>query len=266
MPGARSVNGYLLAGKDPNTACLGAGKENYWTLRISPIPHPFASFDPKEGPLDGYALHSRCWDLIENRVGSLAMSRLDLIATALRDQWRDIISQECNGETGTTGYLNFKSYHDLDGYKLKDPRFILEVNSLFQDGAQLSTNEDSRNDNSRNLLTYKYKVPPEIKYLIAEYLDLTETYNMLAAFDEKFPVDFWKKHVPTDLIFELENIRDNNTSFWAYIAVEIEKREIVGGWNETWNGIWNRRRILNKISPIKQRVLEAINEEQCEAS
>ncbi|PGH11100.1 hypothetical protein AJ79_05045 [Helicocarpus griseus UAMH5409] len=221
MPGGRTLDGRLFAPRDPETACLGAGKANFQTLRVYPIPHPFSENYYKSGDektsfdLNGYVLHSRCWDLLERLMGpTQATLHLDKITTALRAQWNDIITSDPSKEQKeSSGYRN-------DKYP---PNDIVSV--------------------------FKHRVPLEIKYLISEHFGL--------------------KYVPVELLFELKNGADdvrNNDSYsngdrlfaWDYIAVEIERRDILG----SALGIGNRRRILRMLIPISQNVMKAIDSQK----
>jgi hypothetical protein len=83
MPGARTPSRHLLAGRDRAAAWLGGVRENSETLPVSPVRHPFLLGLPEEAPVEGYVLHSRCWDLLELRLGLEASLRLDLITGAL---------------------------------------------------------------------------------------------------------------------------------------------------------------------------------------
>ena len=38
---------------------------------------------------------------------------------------------------------------------------------------------------------------------IADYLTTQELYTMLTAFEEEFPIEYWKRQIPVDLFFEL---------------------------------------------------------------
>lgn len=253
---------YILAPRDPTIACIGAAKENSKTLRVSPNPHPFSYYAPRRGHLEGYVVHSRCWDLIERKIGSgsLATSRLDLIAQALQKQWDDIIPEVSNRDKHPASwYFDFSNYQNLDDHdKLQDPLFIPEVDSLLQDCAQFSASRVLQEavSVSADVLSSKYNVPLEIKYLIAQHLNLEDTYNMLIAFGEIFPMEYWKKHVPTDVIFGLEQV-DHDSFPWPCLAVEIENRAIL----KKANGIFNRKRILSMLNPIMDFVLRECNNE-----
>lgn len=256
MPGARNGQ-YLLACRDPATACLGAARENSDTLRVSPVQHLFSYGVSGGGHLKGYPVHSRCWDLIEHKFGPLATLRLDLIATALRKQWYDIIPRISHPQLPTSLRYNFRQYQGVeDNDQVEDPMFIPKLDTLLQDCTNLPAN-DSQEIVSLDILSSKYNIPLEITYLIADRLNLRDTYNMLAAFGGKFPVDYWKRHIPsTDIIFELKKF-DSDSFLWPYISVEIESRGVM----ETY-GIWNRKRILAMLNLINQLVNTELNNEQ----
>ncbi|PGH02853.1 hypothetical protein AJ79_07509, partial [Helicocarpus griseus UAMH5409] len=202
MPGSRTPSGYFLAGRDPASACLGGARVNAQTLQVTSIPHPFSDYTCHRGLLKGLVLHSRCWDLIEMRLGPRAASRLDLISAALEH--------------------HFEKRHD--------PLFIPEVSRLVQACARFSeTVEVQRRSMDSGKTHYSNNAfPPEIYYFVADHLNLADTYSMLLAFGLRFPTSYWKRHIPTDLIFELENVNDK-TFPWDYAAVELEKRNILHG-------------------------------------
>lgn len=190
MPGARTLSEYVLVGRDPASACLGGGRENSQTLRVSPLPHPFSSYTPKEAPLEGRVLHSRCWDLIELRVGTQAASRLDLVVAALERQWwEDIIPRICHGETQFAAFYTFSRSQEINrSDKQHDPIRIPEVDTLLDDCTRLSASRESQSSSLKSGRTFKVAIPLEIHYLVAEYLNLADTYNMLLAFGVRFPV------------------------------------------------------------------------------
>ncbi|KAK2760821.1 hypothetical protein FQN54_002059 [Arachnomyces sp. PD_36] len=262
LPTARNEKKYLLAPKDPNIACLGDARRNSWTLPITPVQHPlttdFTSFRP--GPFDGYVMHSRCWDIIELQLGPAAASRLDLIASSLVGMWQDIVSGKSEGNTGLEGVDPYPWYYDFDNDLARpEPLYINQVDELLYDCRRLLKTRFSRT--TKNLLTFKYNLPQEIQYLITGYLRLFDIYNMLTAFDETFPVSFWEKRVPLDLLFEFKKIfseNGHNTLLWAYVATEIYRRCLLS----PCTGMLNRRRILDKITPLKKRVLEAMEDEE----
>lgn len=255
MPGARNGQ-YLLACPDPATACLGATRENSDTLRVSPVQHPFALYYvPKDSHLKAYTVHSRCWDLIEHKIGPLATSRLDLIVAALRKQWDDIISLLAQPPIRLCyKFKRYQGFEDID--QAADPMFINELKPLLQNYANLPANPYQQETASLGIINSKYNIPLEITYLIVDHLNLRDTYNMLIAFGEKLPVNFWKRHIPTDILFEFERF-DHDSFLWSNIAVEIESRGIL----ET-HGIWNRKRVLGMLNPIKQFVNTELNNEQ----
>lgn len=259
MAGARNGQ-YLLACQDPDTACLGATRENSNTLRVSPVQHPFSNCVSKGSHLKGYPMHSRCWDLIEQRLGSLATSRLDLIVAALRKQWDEIIPRISRSSTSAAELsYNFGRYYQglQHSYQVEDPMFIPPLNTLLQTCTDLSSaNKGSRETISLNILGSKYNVPLEITYLIADCLSLRDTYNMLIAFGEKFPPNYWKRQIPTDILFELEKF-DDNPFLWPYIAPKIESWGILNTY-----GIGNRKRILGMVDGIKRLVDTEVNKER----
>ncbi|KAK2757602.1 hypothetical protein FQN54_004571 [Arachnomyces sp. PD_36] len=251
MPGAKNGQ-YLLVCRDPATACLGAIRENSAALRLLPTKHPFAFTDTGGGLLKAYTVHSRCWDLIEHEFGSLATSRLDLIVTALQRQWDDVISQL----PGPSEYHLAKHQGLDDSEKLRDPMFIRGVETLLQDCKDLSESQNLQATASRSILSSKYNVPLEIVYLIADYLSFRDTCNMLLAFGGELPASYWKRYVPTEILFEFKTL-DHDSPLWPYIAAIIETRGILKS-----DEIWNRKRILGMLKPIKQYINEELKKER----
>jgi hypothetical protein len=152
--------------------------------------------------------------LIERRVGQQAALHLDIIVSALQKQWDTIAPQ-------FSGFYAFMRHHGLDDSENRhDPLFIPTLDDLFQECARRGS-EVQRKPSVQSLLTSKYKLPLEIKYLIAGYLSLEDTSHMLLAFGEEFPPRYWKQHALTDLLFELEHF-DNEAFAWDILAVAIE--------------------------------------------
>ncbi|EEQ31818.1 uncharacterized protein MCYG_04637 [Microsporum canis CBS 113480] len=94
-PGARTLkNKYILSLRDSTAACIGLTKENSDALQVSPVPHPFTPSDfDDNSSLEGYPIHSRCWDLIEHHIGPVAGFKLDLLVAALHKQWDKLMPQ-----------------------------------------------------------------------------------------------------------------------------------------------------------------------------
>ncbi|PGH17917.1 hypothetical protein AJ79_00816 [Helicocarpus griseus UAMH5409] len=292
IPGGRTVYHRLLAPCDPKAACLGAGEPDSKTLQLYPIRHPFSdkyNYPEDDGwdHLEGYVIHSRCWNLIDHALGKkIASSRLESIAAALRDQWDGIIASEaCGGKSGSVGFSKFRDHHSLfnnDIENRRDPFFIQELDILAWEAEQLvllardrasgledHNDDDLTSSNSTVFRLFKYKVPLEIKYLIADHLSLADTRRMLMAFGDTFDVNFWKWRVPSELLFEFkDDLKDSSSSSdgndsnggkmfaWDYVAAEIERRGVL-----SWPGVKNRRRILNMLNPVVESVLGAVSVE-----
>ncbi|EZF79046.1 hypothetical protein H105_00014 [Trichophyton soudanense CBS 452.61] len=229
-PGARTLKGrHILSLRDPASACIGFTKENSDALKVTPVPHPFTPHDSDDdnSSLEGYPLHSRCWDLIQHNIGPVAGFKLDLLVAALRKQWDDLMPQLVAASTnyysplyagpfdyflaGRLGHskeyrrvLAFRDYMHWDNksfprqptLSLPDPVFIPELDSLFQNCRQKSS---LIRRSSKRILTLDYRLPLEILMCIADYLTTQELYTMLTAFEEEFPIEYWKRQIPVDL-------------------------------------------------------------------
>lgn len=111
-------------------------------------------------------------------------------------------------------------------------------------------------------LFVKHSVPPEIIYLISEYLEVTDARNMVIAFGEQLPVHYWRKRI-SDLFIEVEDA-DSDKIDWPYLAVMLNKKYILehkGNEQEEplSRRLWNRKRIIDMLRPIKQRVLQEMS-------
>ncbi|EFR05086.1 hypothetical protein MGYG_08095 [Nannizzia gypsea CBS 118893] len=222
-PGARILKEkYILSLRDPTAACIGRAKENAGALQVSPVPHPFTprDFDDSNSSLQGYLIHSRCWDLIEHNIGPVAGFKLDLLVAALQKQWDNLMPRLQAGpfcdyiqthlskhEKEHRCILAFEDYMHWDNkttpghsseacWSLPDPIFIPELDSLFQDCKQKSS---VMKRSLRQTLTLDYRLPLEILMCIADYLTFQELYTTLTASEEEFPVGYWKQRIPVNL-------------------------------------------------------------------
>lgn len=86
---------------------------------------------------------------------------------------------------------------------------------------------------------------------IADYLTTQELYTMLTAFEEEFPIEYWKRQIPVDLFFEL-NYVDSESFPWAFFVSEVLSQNL----HEKSGELWNRMHIMKLLAPIKDYMLQ----------
>ncbi|KAK2818409.1 hypothetical protein FQN49_007929 [Arthroderma sp. PD_2] len=267
LPGARTMEGkYILAPRDPNVACIGGMRENSEALKVCPVPHIFSYLTQCENNLEGLIIHSRCWDMIEHQIGSLAVTRLDLVAEALQRYWQRTLQSLRNDSslkhespydlcyTFNLWHNSRDEYYGSGGFgspkpPVGDPMFVPEVSALLQEQPQFSFRQQAAKGNALCLLTRRYALPLEIKYLIAGHLGIEDVCNMLLAFGEEFPVNYWRQQAHGDIIFELDSVDPDRLPF---LAREIIKRGLL----QEVEGLQFRQRLIETLVPIKQDILE----------
>lgn len=280
LPGARRGGKYLLVPYHRDRACLGApdnppsdgiGEQGQASDRNAvvaaiPVPHPFSDLIQEEGYLDGYVVHSRCWTLMEKHIGAQAIERLDLVVPALGEQWDQLMDclQLPHGYF-PNAYIAFLEFQDWKWRTLEDcdPLHIPEIKRIFQKSASSRTRQRKKsiaNVPAKRLLA-KHGIPAEIIYLIAEFLEVADARNMLIALGEHLPVHYWRKRI-RDIFIEVEDA-DPGRIDWPYLAVMLDVKDDIFGpkslnhpENDLSNRLWNRRRIIDMLRPIKQRVLQ----------
>lgn len=186
LPGAKKDGKYLLALKDSSRAHLGTTDWDSKFLAVCPVPHPFAERTQESSRLEGYAIHSRCWTLLEREVGG---APLETIILALRKEWRRITGmlsslrhdKEYAGIADDDDDEFFRIFQcwplGIDFTWLPDPIRVREVRTIIRKSVNSLKRKCANPDTRRpvNFLSAKYGVPLEILYLISECLgDIAE--------------------------------------------------------------------------------------------
>lgn len=104
-------------------------------------------------------------------------------------------------------------------------------------------------------------VPLEIAMLIVDtiYHDdgygldgITDTRNLLAAFQWDLPVSYWQSRCKPDLIFEVKDLIDGGVSVdWSELCLGLEELLFDEEWYST-SGLRNRGRIFGMLGRIKE--------------
>ena len=115
---------------------------------------------------------------------------------------------------------------------------------LHKDTRKARRNRASEGQATLNISSLRFNIPQEIKYLIAEYLNAQDTSNMLATFDERFPSDYWKKHVSIDALFEFDSVNSDMID-WQFVARQIKARGLSYA-----RGVVERRIHMQAFDPI----------------
>lgn len=252
MPGATIEGGYAIVPRDQNRAFIGEPKENSETLRVSYVAAPFSEErNPGESQLQGYSIHSRCWDLFARQVSPQTISRLDLIASCLQKlshtslpSYRDLLAGM--QKPGVRCFCGSCTCRSGVSHWARDPVFIPELDKLFHEGIRKARRNKAskKRQATLSILSLRFNLPQEIKYLIAEYLDAQDTSNMLAAFSERFPPGYWKKRISTDTLFEFESV-DPDMIDWEFVAQQVEARGLLDA-----RGVIERGLRMQAIDPI----------------
>lgn len=279
LPGARRGGKYLLVPRNRDRACLGAPEsppsdgtteegqvsDKKAVVAAVPVPHPFSSLRHEDGRLDGYVIHSRCWTLMEKHIGSQAMARLDIVVSALHEQWDRILDcLQRQPRDFPWAYRDFLDYQDWQyrGFHACDPLHIPAINKIFQTSVSSRTRQKKK-DVAKIPVRRSRGVPTELIYHIAEYLEVIDARSMSIAFGESLPGSYWRKRI-SDIFTEVENI-DPDRIDWSYLAVMLnttmtedmfELKAINDPQIDLSVRLWNRRRIINMLHPVKQRVLQ----------
>lgn len=283
LQGARSGGKYLLVPPDRERACLGAPEEPPidWPVKQGqefdnrkaviaaiPVPHPISNLQHTEGRLEGYVVHSRCWTLAEKHLGSQAIGRLDLVVLALREQWNRLIGclQRQRGDFPDL-FCALVHYQNWQRRWLQncDPLHIPEIQKAFRSSVGSRTRQrKTETPNVVRCLFAKHGVPPEIIYLIAGYLEVTDARNMLVAFGEQLPVHYWRKRI-SDIFVEVDDA-DPGRIDWPYLAARLNRIDSFDpleheryDLTQLPERVWNRKRIINMLRPVKQQVLQEIH-------
>ncbi|RMJ24773.1 hypothetical protein PHISP_04360 [Aspergillus sp. HF37] len=183
LPGVKMDGKYLLVPRNRSRACLGAPEWDSKFLAVCPVFHPFAERTQESNRLDGYAVHSRCWTLLEREVGD---APIEIIILALRKEWRRIMEM-LSSQRHDEKYAVIAAFDDDEFFRayqcwplgfeftwLPDPIYVREVRTVIRKSInslkRKCTNPDTRGP--VNYLSAKYDIPLEILYLISECLAL----------------------------------------------------------------------------------------------
>jgi hypothetical protein len=283
LQGAQSGGEHLLVPPHRTRACIGAPEKppSDWPVggarvfsrkaivAAIPVPHPFSDLKPEASRLEGYAVHSRCWTLMEKYLGSQAIARLDLVVSTLQEQWGLLIDHLEHQPADADSLDLFGAFARYQGWTYPgpaecDPLHIPEISNIFRQSVSSRTRQkkkDLANGTVRRLFT-KRGVPPEIIFLIAEHLEVTDARNMEIAFGEQLPVNYWRKRI-LDIYVEADDV-DADRVDWGYLAMRLDmkidfKPMAFGPFEKLSERLWNRKRIMDMLRPVKQRVLQEIH-------
>ncbi|OJJ43561.1 hypothetical protein ASPZODRAFT_145916 [Penicilliopsis zonata CBS 506.65] len=241
MVGAR-VSCLLLVPPDSEMAYIGAPayKKNKY-ITVSPMRHPLARWrrkrekEEEENIVKGYAVHSRCWTLLERQLGSERMQHLDLVIAALKEYWK------------TGRRPNLYSTAMCPCY---DPVHIPVVDKMMRTSVKTTGSSIGF-----AYLSTQFGLPLEIKYMVIEYLDVVSVRNMLWAFNEVLPASYWLAMMPTDLLFEIRDKEDAapGTVNWASIAVLVIHRKVLEKWQVSLQ-LKNRQRIFHILQEVERNL------------
>lgn len=81
---------------------------------------------------------------------------------------------------------------------------------------------------------------------------ITDTRNLLAAFQWDLPVSYWQSRCKPDLIFEVKDLIDGGVSVdWSELCLGLEELLFDEEWYST-SGLRNRGRIFGMLGRIKE--------------
>lgn len=199
--------------------------------------------------------------MIEKRLGGKGTVRLDLLIKTLQRRWDEVVPFFLRDDVE----FEQKKYDDLryeganDDYKRliresskagdypwprADPVHIYELPMILRKSYESYRKlRMIRPRRQVNLLSTKYSLPLEILYLITDHLHTNELRHMAIAFNEQFPVSFWRRQIP-DMFFEVNRIERIN---WSLFAVLVRTDHI-----QKSPGVLNPRRLLDVIRPRQE--------------
>lgn len=262
--------GHVLVLPEEPPSDIGGVLKRKAVVAAIPVAHPFSDLKPEASWLEGYAVHSRCWTLMEKYFGNQAIARLDLVVSALHEQWGLLIDRlehqpaDADSPNLFTAFARYQGWPHYPRPAMCDPLHIPEIGNIFRQSVSSRTRQkkkDLANGTVRRLFT-KYGVPPEIIFLIAEHLEVTDARNMHIAFGEQLPVNYWRKRI-LDIYVEADDV-DADRVDWGYLAVRLNRKIILkpktfGPSGKLPERLWNRKRIMDMLRPVKQRVLQEIH-------
>ena len=229
-----------------------------------------------------HKFHAHCWSLIERIIGSSAEERLDLLITALRDRWKEqpfevdkLVEDRWEGHWAWIGFLvdskptPFTVSHFLPvvPYKervtpMTDPFHIPILQSLIKRSRKRRCCKVPRFTRARIPFMTVSKTRPsplglplDIQQLILDNLvRLQDVGNAVAAFHWQLPGSYWRNRFPCDLIFELDDIPQEDLD-WQYLYTEV------GRLTETSRGLQNRQRIFRILQGTRDRFFKIVEQD-----
>lgn len=186
----------------------------------------------------GYALHSRCWKLIERVFGSDVKQNLDTMPEAIRQK----------AQLGRSAVLRppnfFSSFYEEpdEGVLVHDPVKIHELETLLRPEPTPVT--ASIPHTSHPLSCGVHDIPLEIKYMILNYVHYGDVNNLLCAFQWHIPDQYWRSRFPADIIYEVDESYEAED--WRFLCVKAERLM------ESWKGLLNHSRILGVLNGAKE--------------
>jgi hypothetical protein len=214
----------------------------------------------------GYPIHAHCWTLIQQIIGPYVNDQLGLFIQVLHERWTEILFQlpDCictiNGQ-----WLPFMDEDkplehdelDVKVFALRDPMHIPAIHDLMQKSIKHRTGErmkrKTRRWSSHSFITKYVKsfssssgLPLDIKYIILDYLNHTDTRNVLMALKWRIPDQYWRGRVPKDIIWEIKELAASPTDVaWQDLCLEAELLL------ESLHGLLNRQRIIQVLRGTK---------------
>lgn len=224
---------------------------------------------------------------MEKQLGSELLARLDLVVPALWEQWSritDLLEPQSwafedvygafmyHQEWLSPPFCTFYTFYYI--LRVPDPLDTPEVKRRLQRRMNTRTKYKKNAPNGPiRRLSAKYGVPLEIIYLIADLLDAADARKMLKAFGEELSPHYWRKRIP-DWFIEVEEV-DPGSIDWPYLASLLPMQpidEFASCVDPTCgdpirikrlrDGLWNKKRIMDMLRPVKQSLLEEIRLEQ----
>ena len=98
-------------------------------------------------------------------------------------------------------------------------------------------------------------LPLDIQQLILDNLvRLQDVGNAVAAFHWQLPGSYWRNRFPCDLIFELDDVPQEDLD-WQYLFTEV------GRLTETSRGLQNRQRIFRILQGTRDRFFKIVEQD-----
>lgn len=185
----------------------------------------------------GYAIHARCWQLFERKVG---WQSLEVVVGGLSKVEGLFLGPVTRGQGPFERSAN--RYNTV-----ADPMYgtgMLEVLHGSMRRKTLRSGSGCTSSSIRYLST-QCNLPAEILFMILNYLTLDEVADCVTAFGEVLEGKYWQRLVGVDTVFEVQDM-DPESLDWVYLVTEMRERNLFG---ET-KGLWTRELILRRIRVI----------------